>query len=278
MLNLAVDDSVFAPKPDLTTAGELPTHARIGNWLERLIVAQQLRTGDRLPAEVDLAAALGVSRMTLRHALAGLEAKGLIERRRGRYGGNFVAMPRFDVDLAGLPGLTEQMRRAQLAAGAAVVRASTLVAPAASRAALALRPRGRVHEIVRVRSADGHPVALEETSLPATIFPGFLDLDLTGSIYRLMDREYGHGPHSAEELVEPVIATAELADLLRLEVGQPVLLVTRTTYAVDGTPVEFAHDYFRPDRTRIVVRTEVGQEPVSTMTPATGSPGRARYR
>jgi GntR family transcriptional regulator len=264
--SLSVDDIVLSPKPDLATAGELPAHARISAWLEQLIGSERLRAGDKLPPEVDVAAALGVSRMTLRHALAALEAKGLLERRRGRSGGNFVTLPRFDFNLAGLPGFTEQMRRNEVTAGAAVVRTSTRVAPAAARAALHLRPSGRVHEIIRVRSANGNPIALEETSLPASIFPGILALELTGSLYQLMDRQYGHSPHSAEELVEPVIATAAHADLLHLREGQPLLMITRTSYAVDGTPVEFAHDYFRPDRTRIVLHTEVDHEPRSTVT------------
>lgn len=119
MADVRLDDEVLADRPDLTEPSELPAHARIGYWLERLIVSRRLQPGDRLPGEVDIAHALGVSRMTLRQALAGVEAKGLLERRRGRYGGNFVTSPRIDFHLAGLPGFTEQMRRAHVEAGAA---------------------------------------------------------------------------------------------------------------------------------------------------------------
>lgn len=271
MSNPSVSDIVLPPSPDLATAGGLPAHARIAAWLEELITTQQLRAGDKLPPEVEVAAALGVSRMTLRQALAALEARGLLERRRGRSGGNFVAVPRLDVDLTGLPGLTAQMRRAQVTAGALVVRTATRVAPKPARNALRLRAGSRVHEIVRVRSADGNPVALEETLLPASIFPGILHLELTGSIYQLMDREYGRSPYSAEELVEPVLATDTQADLLRLQQGQPLLMITRTSYAVDGTPVEFARDYFRPDRTRIVLHTHAEQTPRSRVTIGTSA-------
>lgn len=253
----SINDDVFVPKPDLAEASDLPAHARIGHWLTKLIESGRLETGDQLPPELDIAAALGVSRMTLRQALSTLAANGLLEPRRGRYGGNFVTQPRFDYNLTGLPGFTEQMRRAHVEAGARVVHATTRVAPDEVRTALGLKRDGRVHEVIRVRSANGLAIALEETFIPAEPFPGLLSHNLTDSLYDLMGKEYDLGPHSADEMVDPVIASDDQAALLDVTVGQPLLVITRTSYAVDGTPVEFAHDYFRPDRTRIMLRTHV---------------------
>ncbi len=62
--------------------------------VERLLQAIRLGVaapGDRLPAERDLAARLGVSRVTLRDALRAIADAGYVESRRGRYGGTFVA-------------------------------------------------------------------------------------------------------------------------------------------------------------------------------------------
>lgn len=274
MTALTVGDAVFSPWPDLAREGDLPAHARITSWLEPLIVSRTLRPGDRLPSEVDIAAALGVSRMTLRQALASLEGKGLLHRRRGRSGGNFVAQPRFDVSLVGLPGFTEQMRRAHVEAGAIVVRAQTCAPAPDVRRALRLRPGEKVHEVLRVRSADGDPIALEETYLPAGVFPEMLARDLGGSLYEVMDRDYGRAPHTADEVIEPVKATAEQAELLGIATDDSLLLITRTSCAGDGGAVEFARDYFRPDRTRVVVRTQVDQGSVSRDVSA----GRARDR
>ena len=257
MTALSVDDEAFAPWPDLTGASDLPAHARISYWLERLIVSRKLHAGDKLPAEVDIAGALGVSRMTLRQALASIEGKGLIERRRGRFGGNFVAQPRFDFSLSDLPGFTEQMRRAHVEAGAHVVQALTRAPNPDVRTALRLRRGDQVHEVLRVRSANGDPITLEETYFPAGVFPGMLEFDLGDSLYRVMEREYRRPPHSADEVIEPVKATPQQAELLGIDRDDALLLVTRTSYAVDGLPVEFSRDYFRPDRTRIVVRTQV---------------------
>lgn len=255
-----MDDAVFASRPDLARTGEQPVHARIGVWLEELIRARQLQPGQRLPPELDMSAALGVNRMTLRQALAGLVTQGLIEPRRGRFGGNFVSEPRVDFNLAGLPGFTEQMRRAQVKSGAHVTHATTTTPPPEVRAALMLKRGQKVHKIYRVRSADGEPIALEETFLPAGLFPGLLERDLTSSLYEIMGRDFAMAPDSAEESIEPALATADQAEGLQVEVGALLLRVSRTTYAVDRRPIEFARDYFRPDRTRVLMRTRVEQD------------------
>ncbi|HWM02531.1 MAG TPA: GntR family transcriptional regulator [Actinophytocola sp.] len=61
--------------------------------VERLLQAIRLGVaapGERLPAERELAARLGVSRVTLREAIRAVADAGYVESRRGRYGGTFV--------------------------------------------------------------------------------------------------------------------------------------------------------------------------------------------
>ena len=70
-----MDDPLLVDRPDLSGAGDLPAHMRIGHWLEQLIVSNTLEPGDKLPSEVEISNALGVSRMTLRQALSSIEAK-----------------------------------------------------------------------------------------------------------------------------------------------------------------------------------------------------------
>ena len=124
--------------------------------LERAIASGELEPGDRLPPERELARRLRVSRMTLRQALRALEGRGLVSRRVGRDGGTFVEEPK--LELTGLAALSDQLRSLGREAGARVLSARERQAAPAEETALGAQ---RVFEVVRVRSADGSPVALE---------------------------------------------------------------------------------------------------------------------
>jgi GntR family transcriptional regulator len=251
-------DELLESAPDLGVDSPQPAHVRIEQWLTSVIDSGGLVPGDKLPREESLAAALGVSRMTLRQALATLESHGTIARKPGRLGGTFVAEPKIVCDLTGLAGFTEQMRRAQVRAGARVVSATTIDASRTAARALGLDRRGRVHEIVRVRSANREPLAIENACFPAALFPDLLAHRLTGSLYTLLTRKYDCAPHTATEVLEPVIADAEQADLLGVEEGSPLMLIERTAFTASGVAVEYARDVFRADRTRITLRTGLG--------------------
>ncbi len=244
--------------PSFPTPDGAPVHASIARWLTELIGRGELVPGDKLPREDAFAASLGVSRMTLRQALATLGGTGTLERKSGRNGGTFVREPRIECDLTGMAGFTEQMRRANLRAGARVVSADTLPANATVAAALSVQRGTPVHEIVRVRTVRREPLAIERSYFPVGPFPDLLHHGLSGSLYILLARDYGQRPTSATESLEPVIAHNDEAVLLEVEAGAPLMLITRTAFTVAGLAIEFAKDIFRPDRIKISLQTGIG--------------------
>ena len=255
----------LATTPDLGAANGPPAHTAIARWLTELIGRGDLLPGDRLPREDQLAAQLGVSRMTLRQALSTLESHGTLERKTGRLGGTFVREPRIECDLTGLAGFTEQMRRANLRAGARVISAATVPANASVARELAVRRGEPVYEIVRVRTARREPLAIERSFFPLAPFPDLLTHRLTGSLYELLSRSYGQRPTSAVEALEPVAARQSEAALLKISEASPLMLIERTAYTTAGLAVEFARDLFRPDRIKISLRTGLG--PSATVEP-----------
>jgi GntR family transcriptional regulator len=215
-------------------------YAQIIAQIEQAIAEGDLAPGDRLPPERALAEEHGVSRMTVRQALQSLEARGLLRRSIGRNGGSFVARPKVERDLGTFSGLSEQLARQGVVAGARVVSAGEV--------------DGAV-EIVRVRLADGEPFAVERSSFPADRFRALLDLDLSGSLYDLLEEHFDAAPVRAVERIEPVLADADDATALGLRAGAPLMLVERVAYDSAGLVVETARDVFRGDRTRIVAWT-----------------------
>jgi GntR family transcriptional regulator len=230
-------------------------HAQIEDWLADAIAAGRLRPGDRLPTEHDLAAWLGVSRMTLRQALGELAIRGLVTRTVGRHGGTFVAEPKLERDLTTLAGFSEQLRRHGKVAGARVLTAEQIPASRAAAAALQLAEGDAVHEVRRIRLADGKPIVIEHSLFPVNLFPDLLACRLDGSLYELLEQRYGQRPHRARELLEAVVAGVREAEALDVEQGAPLMLVERTAYSAEGRPLEFARDLFRGDRTRVMVWT-----------------------
>ena len=232
-----------------------PAHAQIEERLAEAIVAGELRPGDRLPPERELAERIGVSRMTLRQALDSLERRGMVVRARGRRGGTFVAEPKIERDMTNLAGFTEQLRRQGRTAGARVLSAREGPASRRTAAALGLDAGDPVFEVIRLRLSDGEPVALERSLFPARRFPGLLGHELEGSLYELLERRYGEIPFRAVERLEPVLAEHPMAETLRVKPGVPLLLVERTAYNADGVALEYARDLFRGDRTRVLVES-----------------------
>lgn len=247
--------------PALSPGCGQPVHVQIERWLTGLIGRGDLVPGDRLPREEELASMLGVSRGTLRQALATLESLGTVIKKTGRAGGTFVTEPRIECDLTGLAGFTEQMRRARVRAGARVVSARTVPAPPPAASALMVSRGSPVHEIIRVRTARGKPLALEHSYFPAATFGGLLGQDLTGSIYELLTRRYGQRPATARETLEPVVAGPGESELLGVAENSPLMLIERTAFTAAGLAVEYARDLFRPDRVRISFQTGLGPVP-----------------
>jgi GntR family transcriptional regulator len=241
---------------DLDLSGPLgPAAADARRRLRALVSDGGLSPGERLGGERDLAAALGVSRETLRHALRALEREGVVTRLRGRGGGTFVAPRKVERDLTKIIGVPELLRTQGFTAGSQVVSAGLEAADETVAAALRIAIGDPVARIVRLRLADGGPISLENACFPAYRFPGLCNRPLGGSLLELFATDYAVHPGEAVEQIEVVLAGDDEAALLRTEPRAPLLAVERTTLDPEGVPFEYAHDLFRADRIRIVVRS-----------------------
>jgi GntR family transcriptional regulator len=209
--------------------------------------------GAKLGSERDLAEHYKTSRSRLRQVLAALEEAGLVHRAIGRSGGIFISHVQVQRSLSDVVGVPAFLVNQGYVAGTRVL--STKIAPPdrTSQKALRLGANDFVVEIQRVRLADGSPISLELAQFPADAFPGLLEQPLSGSIYEILEKQYGLVTSQAEERIEAVNATADEASILGIKAKSALLLITRTTYDQRGIPCEFSRDLFRGDRTRLAV-------------------------
>src|ERR1700704_5600443 len=138
------------------TGNGIPAYRRIQEAIRRVIEDGELKPGDVVASERELARLHNVSLMTARHALASLERDGVVERRRGV--GTFVAAPKIHFNK--LMSYTEQMGSRRLSPVSKILFAKIIDNEEEATARLSLSPKSRVLKLERLRQGTGGPVPL----------------------------------------------------------------------------------------------------------------------
>jgi GntR family transcriptional regulator len=212
-------------------------------------ILEDLAPGDALPPERTLAERLGVSRMTLRRVLEDLSREGLLIRRQGR--GTFAA-DRPTAQPLTMSSFSEHMLAAGLAPSSKTLSFINQTAGARLGRRLNISPSDGVFRIVRLRLADGEPVAIESLHVPQSLVEGLSGSDLEEeSFYSLLSRRFGVIVTSAVQTIEATVTTAEESELLGVPLHTPALLFEVVARDEAGTVVEFTRSIFRGDRYKI---------------------------
>ena len=253
--------------PDVSTAGRRSAEAKDARLPKYYAVKRELlaftgsmAAGAPVPGERELAQRYGTSRTTIRQALAELVIEGRLLRIQGK--GTFVARPKV-AQLLELAGYTEEMRAHGLSPQTRTLE--TRYQPAGEELALLLgiQPGGRVLRIHRLRLADGQPMAIATSYLPARRFPGLRrKVDRASSLYEILASAYGVELAQAEETIETVLASPADARLLGVDAGLPLLLLSRRAFDAAGAPVEWSQSWYRGDRYKFLTRTRRPEHPV----------------
>lgn len=231
----------------------IPLYYQVAERIEARIASGELRPGDRLPSERDLAAQAGISRMTARQAIAYLVERDAIEVRHGI--GAFVAQPKLTSDPLHLLGFTEQMMATGGAVSSQVLNQEVVPAPAAVANALRLEPGAGIVRILRLRSLDGSPVLLETSYFPRALVAGLEREDLAScSLYALLEHAYGLRLTHAQQTVEAIAANAYEASLFGIDKGSPMLLLEGVALTREGVAGEFFRAVYRGDRFKFALR------------------------
>ncbi len=230
----------------------IPLYYRIKQILRERIESDEWPTGFMVPSERDLCSEFGVSRVTIRQAMAGLINEGLLRTEQGR--GTFVCRPKVAQGLLKFYSFSEDMRLKGLNPKSKVVSVE-VVRPTRSIARhLRLEQNDEVVKLTRLRIADGEPFILETSWLPRSKCPGIEleDLD-SANLYDTLTVKYGLRLAKATETFEPVLVDEYEAGKLEVKPGSAALLLERVTYDSNGQPVEFCKGLVRGDRCRYYV-------------------------
>ena len=233
-------------------------YVEVQDRIEALVRAEGLGPGDALPGETEFQTRFGVSRATIRQALAELERRGVVERRQGR--GTFLTLPPMERALPELTGFTEHT-------GSRGLRPSGHLLDYGHRLACAddethpFPPGSPLVRAVRVRSANDVVVGLHTVHVPSAIAEavGFTEERLRAepgaSFYALLDAG-GVLLTWAEERLSARVAGPEEAAVLGAAVGAPIRRVVRVSRDDRDRVVEVVRADYLGSRYDYVVHLE----------------------
>lgn len=229
----------------------VPAYQRIQSSIRKRIDAGQLRPGDPVSSERDLAKLHQVSLMTARHALAYLEHEGIVERRRGI--GTFVATPKIHFNR--LMSYTEQMAARSLDAGSKVLGLKIIDNEPEVAARLSLAPADPIIKLERLRHAAEEPFALETCYLSSNEFPGLSNTPLgRESLFAILERNYDVKLGYADEEIDATAADPPTAELLGVPRREPLLRIRQVIFSTKGKALIYVLGIYRSDRHNLVIR------------------------
>ena len=226
------------------TSGSAPLYARLKNLVQQSITSGELKEGDAIPAERDVAEMLSISRVTVRKAFQELVIEGVLVQRRGS--GTYVNGPgrRIEQPLSRLTSFTQDMQLRGIKTDADwLSRVSGLPTPEEA-LKLSISPSERVSRFHRLRRADGIPLAIENAVIPIRFLP---EPELVeGSLYAALDAR-GFKPVRALQRLHASALSAVDSKLLDLPTASPALFIERISYLNDGRAVEYTRSCYRGD-------------------------------
>ncbi|MGQ0574837.1 MAG: GntR family transcriptional regulator [Pseudonocardia sp.] len=234
----------LAPAVTLDRTSPVPLYFQVASRLQQLIESGEMPVGGRLTNEVELAEQLGVSRPTMRKAIAYLVDRGMVVRRRGV--GTQVVQPKVRRPVE-LSSLYDDLAKAGQAPSTIVRLLEVRPAPDHVAAALGAPDGIEVVWIERLRHAGGEPLAIMHNAVPTSVLrPAAADLERRG-LYELL-RAAGHVPRTAHQTVGARAATTAEARLLGEPRGAAMLTMTRTAWDAGGQAVEYGSHVYRASR------------------------------
>jgi len=232
-----------------------------------LVLRENIRNGSYgdspVPTEVELCSAFGVSRITVKRAMHELAKEGLIVRQRGR--GTFVAQSSTQPTLPQRDSLEDLLRNV-MAIGAATemerLDGGYMPAPSDIAAKLACAAGSTIYGINQIRRINDQPIALIRAYIPSDVAARLENLETSTQPMLAQLIKSGVAVARAEQAITGTLADPTTASALGVDVGAPLIRLTRLVFDNRNRPVEWLTALYRADRYEY--RTTLTREPVGS--------------
>jgi GntR family transcriptional regulator len=231
----------------LDRASNVPYYEQIVSQLRAGIQSNDLRQGQTIWSQRELAELLGTSVLPVKRAFERLRSEGLLLTSKGKR--PVVGAGNVPWNVQDLWSFSEEIKSRGLVSSTRLLGIARIAADKEIAGALQLDAGDEVYRMTRLRSVQEGPLALETAHVPAAHFPNLEALDwTTGSLYAAIENVYGYRIDRGEERIGAVKAGHEEAHLLKVDVGFPLLSSRRIACDANGMPVEYGLSLYRADR------------------------------
>ena len=229
----------------------VPIYTQLASWIESKVTTGEWPPDYRLPGEIDLAKQFSVSRGTLRKAISKLIEKNLLVQIHGK--GTFVSPFVVEQTWAGrLVGVYDELMLMGIPFSTHIIEQKIIPAQPKEADQLGLTPSHPIYKIKRLRSVENAPLVIMENYLDATKYQGLLSLDLErNGLMEVIEKLYNLTLTWASHNISVIRAGAEIAALLKIGIGDPVLFNEHVVYNNREEKVLYSKLWFRSDRYRL---------------------------
>ncbi len=241
--------SVFSDeqRESLSRAEPTPLYHQLYEQLKDAILDGRLARGMKLPSEHQLSDDFGVSRITSRRALAELAKDGLVTRQPGRGTHVIHRMARRPIH-SPMIGTLQEIESIGRTSTAKVVKCAMRQPPREVRTALELPDNGKALYLERIRVSDDLPFGYYRSWTLGVKAPENLEV-LVKTPRLSYFREQGFRPNFIRQQLNAVSASKRVAEVLSLDVGSPILSLTRVAFTGSlktRKPVDYLRVLYHP--------------------------------
>ncbi len=233
-----------------------PKYVRIYKWLEDQIKTEKIKIGELLPTEESISAKFGINRMTVRQAIDQFVVRKMVKRKRG-FGTVLIRKTPVDYiwQFNNITSFTESMENSGIDAYTRNEAMEIIEAEPGVAELLRLGDDCRVIYSLKVKYAENEPVCIERSFLPYERFKKLLDIDIKGSLYRVLVEEFDTHLVKSTQFLSSIISGQQETELFNLNKPLPCLLVESLSFDSDNIAVEVLYSCFRGDRYRFKIES-----------------------
>lgn len=229
----------------LNTNEPTPLYFQLQEDIKKDIDNGVYKVNEMIPTEKELQELYAVSRITVRKAIEGLVFEGILQKKQGI--GTIVCKRRIAENTASLKSFSEKFAEQGFEVGTKVLEVSRIASSERIARHLKIKPGAEVIYVKRIRLVEEEPIALFSNYLRADLGPTEFD-DYSGSLFELLEEKYNIDIYYSERTIFASETPEEVAELLKVKIGTPIIMVCYNTYDSREEPIEYAEGFYRSDK------------------------------